>query len=214
MNRPITSPWSAVLTSSPTITLTPYSAAFAARVVGAGDLVVVGDRDRAEADLDARWRAARRPGSRSRWSGRCACADRLRSACASRPARGPRAWGPGRGGARRARGRSSSTSSATRDQASSPRAAAPASTSLCAQLVVADRALELLGQHVDVAQLEVQPEVAVAQDLLVDRHARRQRHRTGAERLDQHAGRGHLAQRGRDDDVRAVRTRPPRRRPR
>ena len=29
MNRPITSPWSAVLTSSPTITLTPYSAALA-----------------------------------------------------------------------------------------------------------------------------------------------------------------------------------------
>ena len=29
MKRPITSPWSAVLTSSPTITLTPYSAAFA-----------------------------------------------------------------------------------------------------------------------------------------------------------------------------------------
>ena len=28
MKRPITSPWSAVLTSSPTITLTPYSAAF------------------------------------------------------------------------------------------------------------------------------------------------------------------------------------------
>ena len=49
MNRPMTSPWSAVLTSSPTITLTPYSAAFAARLERARDLVVVGHRDRAEA---------------------------------------------------------------------------------------------------------------------------------------------------------------------
>ena len=45
------------------------------------------------------------------------------------------------------------------------------------------------------------PEVAVAQDLLVDRHARGERHRTGAERPHQHAGRGDLAERGRDDDV-------------
>ena len=47
MNRPITSPCSAVLTSSPTITLIP--SALAARLERARDLVVVGDRDRAEA---------------------------------------------------------------------------------------------------------------------------------------------------------------------
>ena len=44
-------------------------------------------------------------------------------------------------------------------------------------------------------------EVAVAQHLLVDRHARGERDRAGAERPHEHAGRGHLAERGRDDDV-------------
>ena len=48
-NRPMTSPWSAVLTSSPTMTLTPNSAALRAGGQRAGDLVVVGDGDRAEA---------------------------------------------------------------------------------------------------------------------------------------------------------------------
>ncbi len=47
-NRPITSPWPPVLTSSPTITLTPDAAALRARLERAGDLVVVGHRDRAE----------------------------------------------------------------------------------------------------------------------------------------------------------------------
>ena len=46
MKSPITSPSWAVLTSSETITLIPF--ARVARLVGAGDLVVVGDRDRAE----------------------------------------------------------------------------------------------------------------------------------------------------------------------
>ena len=44
----MTSPCDAVLTSSPTITFTPYSAAFAGGLERAGDLVVVGDGDRAE----------------------------------------------------------------------------------------------------------------------------------------------------------------------
>src|SRR5688500_13872012 len=46
MNRPITSPWSAVFTSSDTITLIPLARS---RLEGPGDLVVVGDGDRAEA---------------------------------------------------------------------------------------------------------------------------------------------------------------------
>ncbi len=47
MNRPITSPWFLVLTSSPTITLMPFG--LRPRLERAGDLVVVGHRDRAEA---------------------------------------------------------------------------------------------------------------------------------------------------------------------
>ena len=45
----MTSPWSAVLTSSPTMTFTPKRSRLALRVERAGDLVVVRDRDRAEA---------------------------------------------------------------------------------------------------------------------------------------------------------------------
>src|SRR5215217_5276878 len=48
MKRPITSPWSAVFTSSATITLIPLARS---RLECAGDLVVVGDRDRAKAHL-------------------------------------------------------------------------------------------------------------------------------------------------------------------
>ncbi len=65
-------------------------------------------------------------------------------------------------------------------------------------------ALELRGEHVHVADLEVQPQVAVVQDLLVDRHAARERHRAGAERLHDHAGRRQLPERRGHDDVRAV----------
>ena len=67
--------------------------------------------------------------------------------------------------------------------------------------------LELGGEHVDVADLEERAEVAVAQHLLVDRHARGERHGAGAERAHEHAGRGDLAERGGDDDVGAGRTR-------
>ena len=48
MNRPMTSPCSAVLTSSATMTFTPKRSAFPAASSAPGDLVVVGDRDRAE----------------------------------------------------------------------------------------------------------------------------------------------------------------------
>ena len=51
MNRPMTSPWSLVLTSSPTITFTPNSRGLLARLERPGDLVVVGHRDRSEAAL-------------------------------------------------------------------------------------------------------------------------------------------------------------------
>ena len=110
-NRPITSPWPAVLISSPTITLTPAAAACARASSAPGDLVVVGDRDRAQALLRARSRAAPRPASRSRASGRCACAGRRRSAGAAR-ARARSASSPlggvAAGGERRGRSRSSS----------------------------------------------------------------------------------------------------------
>ena len=73
-----------------------------------------------------------------------------------------------------------------------------------AQRLVAHRAFELLREHVDVAGLEEQPEVAVAQDLLVDRHPAGQRYRARAQRPHEHARRGHLPQRGGDHDVRRV----------
>ena len=52
-----------------------------------GDLVVVGDRDRARGPARARSPAAPRRASRSRASGRCACAGRRRSAAVARAAR-------------------------------------------------------------------------------------------------------------------------------
>ena len=48
-NSPITSPWPSVLTSSPTITRTPNAVGLRLRLQCAGDLVVVGHRDRPEA---------------------------------------------------------------------------------------------------------------------------------------------------------------------
>ena len=146
-----------------------------ARVVGAGDLVVVGHRDRARGRRRAPSPAARRPASRSRceWSV-CMCrstsislrlasrartsglrvrvvaqrrqpgVDRLDLVGHARPRELRRAV------ARRAR-RRPARSASSRD----------ARRSSCC------------GEHVDVAGLEVQAEVAVAQHLLVDRHARR-----------------------------------------
>ena len=51
MNRPITSPWPAVLTSSPTITFGATRPRARAASSAPGDLIVVGDRDRAESLL-------------------------------------------------------------------------------------------------------------------------------------------------------------------
>ena len=56
-----------------------------ARGERAGDLVVVGDRDRSEPGARGRSRAASRPVSRSRRSGRCACAGRRGSRGGARP---------------------------------------------------------------------------------------------------------------------------------
>ena len=94
MNRPITSPWSAVLTSSPTITFTPYCAAFS-RASSAPEISLWSVTAIApEADV-ARGREQHVDRRRAVVaSGRCACAGRRRSACAWRAARGPPARGP------------------------------------------------------------------------------------------------------------------------
>ncbi len=123
---------------------------------------MVGHRDRAQADVDARSPAARRPASRSRWSGRCACAGRLRSACAWRAAPAPRAAGPDRGAARPA-GRRSPRPRRPR----ATRRARRASLRPCSAQARAQRAgratsrSSCCGEHVDVAGLEVQADVAV-----------------------------------------------------
>ena len=101
MNRPITSPWSAVLTSSATITLIPSR--LRARVERAGDLVVVGDRDRPEAARLGLGQQHLDRASRSRTSGRCACAGRRRSVAATARRRAHAAVAARcRGGGRRA----------------------------------------------------------------------------------------------------------------
>ena len=69
------------------------------------------------------------------------------------------------------------------------------------QLRLAAEPLELGGEHVDVAGLEAQAEVAVAEQLLVGGQPRAHRHRAGAERAHDQPGRGRLAERGGDDDV-------------
>ena len=69
-----------------------------------------------------------------------------------------------------------------------------------AQLLVAQRALELGGEHVDVAGLEQQAEVAVAQHLLVAPARGRPRAPRRRQRAHEHPGRGDLTEgRGHDD---------------
>ena len=85
--------------------------------------------------------------------------------------------------------------------ASSGAIAATAPASRPAQRAVGQQALELGGQRLGVAGLEQQPELAVAQHLLVRRQPRGDRHRAGAERAHEQAGRRRLADRRGDDDV-------------
>ena len=127
MNSPITSPWPAVLTSSPTITFTPGLLRLRAGLQSAGDLVVVGHRDRpqpcvargrqqhlhgrgavvgvvgvhVQVDLDQRSLASRRSSAGSPRRG-CRRAARLAidlsSARPRRRRRGPGGSRPGSGG--------------------------------------------------------------------------------------------------------------------
>ena len=69
------------------------------------------------------------------------------------------------------------------------------------QLAVAAEPLELGGEHVDVAGLEAQAEVAVPEQLLVGGQAGHHGHGAGAERAHDQPGRGRLAERGGDHDV-------------
>ena len=163
MKRPITSPWSAVLTSSPTITLMPYSAALArassapeislwsvtaiapeAALARGGEqhldrrravVRVVGVHVQVDVDQLALGAAARAPRAARSGSWRRAASSRV-----------------DRLDARRRRAPTTSSRRAARRARAAARAA-PASR---------DQPLELGGEHVDVAGLEQQPELAVA----------------------------------------------------
>ena len=68
---------------------------------------------------------------------------------------------------------------------------------------VGDEPLELGGQRLDVARLEQQAVGALAERLLVDGQARRERDGAGVDRAQQQAGRGRRAVGGGDEDVAA-----------
>ena len=201
MNRPMTSPWLAVMTSSPTITLMPYWAAFSrasrAPEISLWSVTAIAPRPTSRAVASStstgvaqslEWSVCMcrstsislRLASRARTSGLRvrlvaqrgqALVDRLDVVGDLAPGELPAGVGAAR--ARAARAAPSSRTIRSSCSASTP----------------------------DVAELEVQPEVALAQHLLVDRHARRERDGAGAERLHEHAGRGDLAERGGDDHV-------------
>ena len=140
MKRPMTSPCDGGLDLLGDDHLDAVVGGLARGVQRPGDLVVVGDRDRAEAAVARGRPAAAPPASRSRASGPCACAGRRRSASRpSQPPRGP----PGRPRPswRRAASRSytASTSPATCVQSSRARSGAAARAQPVAQLRVADR---------------------------------------------------------------------------
>ena len=73
-----------------------------------------------------------------------------------------------------------------------------------AQRRVADEARELGGEHVDVARLEEQAALALADELLVDRQPRRDGDDPGADRGEQDMRCRGSAVGGRDDDVRGA----------
>ena len=172
MKSPITSPWLAVLTSSATITLTPYSSACARGGLRAGDLVVVGHRDRAEALLARRRQQHLDRRGAVVASGRCACAGRRRSAGARRCARADlRVAARGPCAARRSPRRAPRRSSATR--APRQRGARRRPRSRARSAVVADEPAELRGERLGVARgSNSSPRSPSPTHLVVDRQAR------------------------------------------
>ena len=153
-----------------------------ARVERAGDLVVVGHRDRAEALLarggeqhvDRRGAVVGVVGVHVQVD-----VDQL----ARRQPRAHLAVGRAAGAGGRPRPRRAPRSARPRAlQASSGAVAATASREPAAQVVVGQQPRQLGGQRLDVAGLEQQPELAVAQHLLVGRQPRGDRHGAGAER--------------------------------
>ena len=104
MKRPITSPWSAVFTSSATITLIPFGAL--ARLERARDLVVVGDGDRARGP--ARFAVSSSVSTGVAQSGEwsvCMCRSTWTNGALGQPLAHARRCRSGRGGARRSRRR-------------------------------------------------------------------------------------------------------------
>ena len=142
---------------------------------------MVGDRDRPEPARPRLGEQHLDRASRSRRSGRCACAGRRRSAAARRA--GPAA-GVARASWRRA------TSPRRPPRARRPRAAtragrrsALAPARGCSRSAgSAIRRAQVGGQRLRVAGLEHEPALALGQQLLVDRQPRGDRHDAGAER--------------------------------
>ena len=174
-----------------------------ARLQRARDLVVVRDRDRAQAALLRRLEQhVHRRGAVGRVVGVHVqvAVDELAAAEPARD-RGPvgrRAVAAGEHVA----GRSRSTSSTTRSQPISGPALETAAPQLEQQVAVRHEPRELRAQHLGVARLEQQPLGAVVQHLLVDRDPRSDRHRAGRDRLHHGRGAGRDAGRRRAQRVR------------
>ena len=199
----MTSPWLAVLTSSPTMTFTPNSRGLLRRLERAGDLVVVGDGDRAE-PLLARGREQHLDRRRAVVaSGRCACAGRRRSSAGPRAARRT----AGRRAARWRRAASAGVDGLelvgdARRSPAARAALAPPRRSARAQRARRRPGARAGRRGLDVARLEQQAALALADELLVDRQPRRERHGAGGDaRAAAAPGAGAAPSEARDDDV-------------
>src|SRR3954469_19975613 len=196
MKSPITSPWSAVFTSSPTITLTPYSAALA-RASWAPETSLWSVTAIAPSPTSRAVASSTSTGVAQslEWSV-CMCRS---TSISGRFASRARTSGRPAGGVVAQAGQLG-VDLLHLVRHARPRQLVPlllaAGGEHVPQAGVAQHALQLGGEHVDVAGLEQQPEVTVAQHLLVDGHARRHRQRAGPERPHEHAGGGDLADRG------------------
>ena len=167
MNRPITSPSWAVLTSSATITLIPSarSCASSAPEISLWSVTAIAPRPRL---LAVSSRTSTGVAQSGEWSV-CMCrSQKMKPAPASR--RAIAAWRPAAGGGgRRPARRSPPRWSAT---ASQPSAVAPARQRRAKRRAAARSSIsagQLRREHVHVARLEQQAELAVAKRLFIDR---------------------------------------------
>ena len=210
MKSPMTSPWSAVLTSSATMTFTPNSAAFSrassAPVMTLWSVTAIAPSPWSRAVASS---TSTGVAQSCEWSV-CMCRStsmrgrvRSRNAISGLPASGWRRADEARvdllelvGDAR-------------------PRQALAQRRGLAhearAQRGLVDEPLQLGGERVDVARLEQQAVVADAERLLVDRQARREHRDLGVQRAQHEPGRGRGAVGGGDEHVGAARARRPRR---